>query len=188
MDETQIISSVKYWLENTIIKFNFCPFAKREFDRGSIHYELVDDGNPEEQLHAMVNEFHRLDQNDAIETTILILPVGLESFFDYLDFLEIANDLLIEEAYEGTYQLASFHPDYCFDDAVHDDPANFTNRSPYPLIHILREASLEKVLAKYPEPELIPEKNIEVARQSGKDVFEAVLIQSKDGKLADDEQ
>jgi uncharacterized protein len=187
VDDFQIINAVKYWLENTIIKFNFCPFAKREVDQGSVHYELVDDGNPEEQLHAMVNEFHRLDKHNAIETTILILPIGLESFFDYLDFLEIANDLLVAEGYEGTYQLASFHPDYCFGDSVQDDPANFTNRSPYPLIHILREASLEKVLAKYPQPELIPEKNIEVARETGKEVFEEILLQSINGQTANRE-
>ena len=179
MDEKQIIDSVKYWLNNTIIEYNFCPFAKREVDNDRVHYEFVDDANPQEQLHALVNEFHRLDKNAAIETTILLLPRGLESFFDYLDFLEIANELLIDEGYEGTYQLASFHPDYCFADALQDDPANFTNRSPCPLIHILREASLEKVLANYPKPEKIPERNIEIARKTGKAVFEEILLQSK---------
>jgi|GEM_PF-39947 len=178
-DATSIIAAVKYWIEKTIIGYNFCPFAKREFDNQRIHFELVDDANPEEQLHSMVNEFKRLDNQRDIETTVIILPVGLESFFDYLDFLEIANDLLVEEGYEGTYQLASFHPDYCFGDSKQDDAANFTNRSPYPLLHILREESLELVLEKYPNPESIPERNIEIAREAGAEIFEDILAQSK---------
>ncbi|TQV72247.1 DUF1415 domain-containing protein [Aliikangiella marina] len=179
MDEQQVINAIKYWIKNTIIEYNFCPFAKREFDRGSIHFELVNDANTEEQLHSLVNEFKRLDESSEIETTIVIYPVGLESFFDYLDFLEIANDLLIEEGYEGTYQLASFHPDYCFNDVTQEDPSNFTNRSPYPAIHILREASLEKVLEGYLDPESIPENNIELARETGAEVFEKILTDSK---------
>lgn len=180
MDEQQIINAVKYWIKNTIIEYNFCPFAKREFDRQSIHFELVDDSKVEEQLHSLVNEFRRLDKTPDLETTIIVYPIGLESFFDYLDFLEIANDLLIEEGYEGTYQLASFHPDYCFSDMTQDDPSNYTNRSPYPLIHILREASLEKVLEGFLDPESIPENNIELARETGREVFERIIESSKE--------
>lgn len=171
----KITQAVKDWILTTIIGFNFCPFAKREFDRETIHYELVDERAREEQLFALVHEFERLDRHPEIETTIVILPKGLESFFDYLDFLELANELLADQEYEGTYQLASFHPDYCFGDAHQDDPANFTNRSPYPLIHIIREASLERVLAKYPDPESIPEKNIELAQNKGTQVFLDIL-------------
>ena len=105
-------------------------------------------------------------KNPDVETVIVIYPTGLESFFDYLDFLETANELLIEEGYEGTYQLASFHPDYCFDEVKQDDPSNYTNRSPYPILHILREASLERVLQSYKEPESIPENNINLARKN----------------------
>lgn len=170
-----IINAVKDWILVTIIGFNFCPFAKREFDRETIHYELVDEKSTEEQLYSLANEFVRLDNNPDIETTIVIYPVGLESFFDYLDFLEMANELLVEQGYEGKYQLASFHPDYCFGDSHQDDPANFTNRSPYPLIHIIREESLERVLSKYPDPESIPESNIELAQEKGTKVFLDIL-------------
>ncbi|TQV88201.1 DUF1415 domain-containing protein [Aliikangiella coralliicola] len=179
MDESKIVNSVKYWIEKTIIGFNFCPFAKREFDQNRIHYELVDDRNTEEQLHSLVNEFQRLDDNQDIETTIMVFPIGLESFFDYLDFLEMANQLLADQDYEGIYQLASFHPDYCFDDVKQNAPSNYTNRSPYPLIHILREASLEKVLEKYPNPEDIPEKNIALAEETGVEVFAEILRKSQ---------
>lgn len=179
MNETNIIESVKHWLEKTIIGFNFCPFAKREFDLGRVHYEVVDDSNTEEQLHSIVNEFQRLDKNTEIETTLVILPVGLESYFDYLDFLEVANELLVDEDYEGVYQLASFHPDYCFADVGQDDPSNYTNRSPWPIVHIIRESSLEKVLQKYPNPEEIPDRNIAFANKQGKAVFEAILKDCK---------
>ncbi len=179
MSEQQVIDSIKYWLDKTIIGFNFCPFAKREFIKESIHYEVVDERNPEEQLHAILHELKRLDEHPEIETTLVILPIGLEGFYDYLDFLEIANELLYEKEYEGTYQLASFHPDYCFEDVKYDDASNFTNRSPYPVVHILREKSLEYVLTKYPEPEKIPETNIELARKTGSSIFEEILKTSK---------
>lgn len=175
MNQSKYITAVKNWINATIIEFNFCPFAKREFDNNRIHYEVVDEQSPEEQLHALVNEWQRLDQHSEIETTIVVFPIGLESFFDYLDRIDIANELLASEGYEGIYQLASFHPDYCFADVHQDDPSNFTNRSPYPLIHILREASLEKVLEKYPSPEKIPEDNVKLTREKGVEFFQQRL-------------
>ena len=104
-----------------------------------------------------------------------MLRPGLEDFDDYLDFLAVAEALLVEQGYEGTYQLASFHPDYCFDGAEQDDPANFTNRSPWPMLHLLREAGLEQALAHYPEPEAIPERNIERMGQLGSERLSAEL-------------
>ena len=92
-----------------------------------------------------------------------------------VDFLAVAEALLVEQGYEGTYQLASFHPDYCFDGAEQDDPANFTNRSPWPMLHLLREAGLEHALAHYPDPEAIPERNIERMGQLGSERLSAEL-------------
>lgn len=175
MNEEKLINSVKHWLDKTIIGHNFCPFAKKEFVNETIHYEVVNDANREEQLMALTHEFTRLDEQHDIATTLLLLPIGLESFFDYLDFLDIANNLLAEVGYEGTYQLASFHPDYCFADAQQDDSSNYTNRSPVPIIHILREARLEKVLESYPEPEKIPEQNIILTEKLGSELFEEIL-------------
>jgi uncharacterized protein len=177
-ESNPIIQSVQFWLEHTIIGFNFCPFAKREFLNQSIHYEVVDDKNPQEQLHSLINECQRLDQHSEIETTLLILPIGLESYFDYLDLLQMAEELLFQEGYEGIYQLASFHPDYCFADVEYDDASNFTNRSPYPIFHLLRESSVEKAVAHSENPELIPERNIELAKQKGSEVFVELLKQS----------
>ncbi|MGV6852377.1 MAG: DUF1415 domain-containing protein [bacterium] len=173
------IDATRYWLEKTIIAFNFCPFAKKEFISNRIHYELVDDANLQEQLLSLMAECHRLDNEPEIETALVIYPKGLDDFNNYLDFLDLANQALVESGYEGVYQLASFHPDYCFEGIDSNDPSNFTNRSPYPLIHIIREQSLERVLASYPDPEQIPERNIALARDKGTDVFKAVLEHSQ---------
>jgi len=102
-----------------------------------------------------------------------------ENFDDYLDFLEISNQLLIDQGYEGVFQLASFHPDYCFADTSPDDPANYTNRSPWPMLHIIREASLEQVLQNYPNPEDIPQRNIDYCRQLGLEVMQKMQIEKK---------
>ena len=174
-ESQNLIPSVKYWLEKTIIGYDFCPFAKKEFVKNSIHYETVDESNSEEQLLSLTHELTRLDQQGDIATTLILLPKGLESFFDYLDFIDIANELLVELGYEGIYQLASFHPDYCFADVQQDDPSNYTNRSPVPIVHILREEQLEKILAIYPEPENIPNKNIQLTHKLGAKVFKDTL-------------
>ena len=105
----------------------------------------------------------------------LILPDVCADFDDFLDLLGIAEDLLAEQGYEGVYQLASFHPDYCFADQNENDPANYTNRSPYPTLHLLREASLERVLGEDADPDLIPQRNIDFARRQGLDRMRALL-------------
>ncbi|MCF6193888.1 MAG: DUF1415 domain-containing protein [Kangiellaceae bacterium] len=172
---------MKFWLEHTIIKFDFCPFAKREFVKESIAYHVVDSSDKEQQLTALAEQLKSLDDYPEIQTTLIIFPVGLESFFDYIDFLEIANQLNHELGYEGVYQLASFHPDYCFENVKQDDPSNFTNRSPYPIIHILRESSIERALMHYDNPEKIPERNMEHATKLGSKVFLDVLACSREG-------
>ena len=179
INQTKLVNSVKYWLEHTIIGHNFCPFAKKEFVNQTIHYEVVDDSNQEEQLLALSHELTRLNGHSEIATTLLILPLGLESFFDYLDFLEIANELLLELGFEGVYQLASFHPSYVFDGCDYDDASNYTNRSPYPILHLLREQSLEKALKHHEKPEEIPEKNITLAEQKGAEYWRGLLKEIK---------
>ena len=108
-----------------------------------------------------------LDTHQDTETTLVIFPDTLKNFFDYLEMLEACNDLLCAEGYEGTYQLASFHPEYYFEGEAPDDASHYTNRSPYPIIHIIREDSLERVLKQYKDPEQIPQNNIEKMRELG---------------------
>ncbi len=170
-----IITKTQCWLDNIIIAHNLCPFAKRERDRGSIRYCVDEHTEIEQALENLLMEFERLDQKADIETTLFILAQICQDFNDYLGFLEMANQLLIAQGYEGEYQLASFHPDYCFADSFENDPANYTNRSPYPMLHIIREQSLERALQNYPDPELIPELNIEFCRTQGFDRMQQKL-------------
>lgn len=169
------ISQTKKWLSSFIIEHTICPFAKREFDKGSIHYELVASNNLEEQLQVLIQACSQLDEHSSIETSLVIYTNGLEDFDDYLDLLAMANHLLEKQGYEGVYQLASFHPDYCFDGCDSQDASNFTNRSPYPTLHIIREESLTKALENHPNPEAIPQRNIEYTEQLGIDVVRKIL-------------
>jgi hypothetical protein len=178
--DQQAISQTKCWVKSVIIELNFCPFAKRELDRGSIRYSVVREKALEVCLQAVIDECVFLDANDATETTLLIFPNAFIEFDAYLQLVEMAEELIVQQGYEGIYQLASFHPAYVFAESVFadsepDDAANYTNRSPYPTLHLIREASLEKALANYPEPERIPEHNVEVARGAGLDAMKARL-------------
>jgi hypothetical protein len=165
----------RQWLETVVIGLNFCPFAKRELRRNAIRFTESPSHRVEEVLEQLVSECRFLDNHPETETTLLILPNGFEEFLDYLDMLELAERLLAKLGYEGVYQIASFHPDYCFADAEKEDAANFTNRSPLPMLHLLREASLEKVIDDYPDTDTIPQANIEKARLLGADYFRALL-------------
>jgi len=166
-DINLIIKQTQNWLENVIIKHSICPFAKREFDKQSIHYKVIERTDLQSQLEQLVLQCEILDRDAKRETTLLIFPKGLNDFEDYLDVLEIATELLHKQGYEGIYQLASFHPHYLFEGAAIDDPSNYTNRSPHPMLHILREASVEKSLISYPNPENIPERNIQLTEKLG---------------------
>ena len=169
------ILQTKNWLSTFIIKHTICPFAKLEYDKGSIHYELVTTNTLEEQLLALIQGCAQLDNKKDVETSLLIYPNGLKDFDDYLDFLAMANDLIERQGYEGIFQLASFHPDYCFTGVEPDDASNYTNRSPYPTLHIIREASLEKALESYTNPENIPQRNIEYTQELGIDAVKKIL-------------
>jgi hypothetical protein len=165
----------RQWLETVVIGLNFCPFAKRELRRNAIRFTESPSHRVEKVLEQLVAECEFLDKHPDAETTLLILPAGFEEFLDYLDLLELAERLLAELGYEGVYQIASFHPDYCFADADHEDAANFTNRSPYPMLHLLREASLDAAIDNHPDIDAIPQSNIDKARMLGADYFRALL-------------
>jgi hypothetical protein len=174
-EDQQLIDTTQNWLKTIIIAYGICPFAKHELDRGSIRFVASHDTEIESCLLNLMLECDRLNIDSSIETTLLIYDKAFTAFDDYLDFLELAETLLIEQDYEGVYQLASFHPDYCFEGAKQDDPANYTNRSPYPLLHLLRETSLDKAIASYPHPENIPQRNIELTRELGLAKMQALL-------------
>ena len=163
------------WVERVIMKYNICPFARREVERRSIRYIATDAKKMKLVLEALIKECQLLDADPEIEMTLFIIPKGFEGFYAYLDLVDLAERLLISEGYEGVYQLATFHPDYCFEGEPMEDPSNYTNRSPYPTLHIIREASMAHVLATYKNPEAIPERNIQFAQRRGSDFFEKIL-------------
>jgi len=180
LNEEEIINSCRCWVERVIVGLNFCPFAKPVVESGGLVYQMVNERGLEACLMALSDEFKRLENDPSIETSLLIYPQGFESFDDYLELLAVADALIEDQGFEGTYQLASFHPDYCFDGQDVDDAANYTNRSPYPMLHLLREESIEKVLETVKSPEKIPERNIEFARAKGVEEMARLLASCRD--------
>ncbi|RRJ84375.1 DUF1415 domain-containing protein [Aestuariirhabdus litorea] len=173
-DSHPAVPITRNWVERVVVGLNFCPFAKREFELGRINYRVMP-VDVDEALLLMLNECQRLEEEPEIETTLLIFSNSLQDFDDFLVVIDIANQLLEEQGYEGVFQLASFHPDYRFAGCSEEDPANFTNRSPYPMLHLLREASLTRVLEKHTDPESIPATNMERARTLGVGQLNALL-------------
>lgn len=164
----QIIRQTRNWIEKVVVGNNFCPFAARELARERIRYVVCEKKAREvEYLELLVGEFTELTENQEIETTLIIFNDDFKAFNSFWGFVNMCNQLLIDWGHEGVFQLANFHPEYRFARSAADDPANYTNRSPYPMLHILREASVEKAIANYPDAEDIPQRNITHARKEG---------------------
>lgn len=163
----QVIEQTKKWINEVVVGCNFCPFAARVVKQQSIHYQVESSSNLKECLTSLMLEVQRLDNNETIETSFLILPNSFSDFNEYLHLVDKAETLLKKNGYEGIYQLASFHPEYLFAGSAATDAANYTNRSVYPMLHLLREESIDKALKNYSSPENIPERNINFAREKG---------------------
>ena len=162
-----IIDQTKQWITSVVIGCNFCPFAVRVVKRNSIHYQVETSTDLTISLQAFLQECIRLDNEEFIETILLIFPNAFKSFDDYLNLLFLAEKAIKKNGYEGIYQVASFHPLYRFAGTQEHDAANYTNRSIYPMLHLLREDKIEKALLQYPDPEQIPQRNIQFAREKG---------------------
>lgn len=165
--DKQVIEQTKKWINDVVIGCNFCPFAAKAVKQQTIHYQVENSADSIICLDAFLNEAIRLDNEPNIETVFLIFPHSFAVFDEYLNIVEVAEELLIEKGYEGIYQVASFHPLYQFADSHSKDAANYTNRSIYPMLHLLREASIDKALENYKAPEAIPGNNIDFARNKG---------------------
>jgi hypothetical protein len=167
MTTEQIIDQTKKWIVDVVIGCNLCPFASNVVKKQTVFYQVETSEDVNECLISFANEMKRLDNNEKIETSFLIFPNTFLRFDNYLHLLTLAEKLLKKKGYEGVYQVASFHPLYLFAGSDEDDPANYTNRSIYPMLHLLREESIDKALKNYNEPESIPERNINFARKKG---------------------
>jgi hypothetical protein len=167
MTPEQIIGKTKKWIVDVVIGCNFCPFAANVIKQQKIFYKVEENTEMDACLDSFVHEMKRLDNDADIETSFLIFPNAFQRFDDYLDLLFLAEDRLKGNGYEGVYQVASFHPLYLFANSDENDPANYTNRSIYPMLHLLREESIDRALENYKSPESIPVRNINFAKEKG---------------------
>lgn len=163
----QVIEQTQKWINDVVIGCNFCPFAARVVKQQSVFYQVEPATSIHTCLETFVQELTRLDNDDSIETSFVIFPDAFSSFNDYLDLVALAEKLLKQYKYNGIYQLASFHPQYKFAGVPENDAANYTNRSIFPMLHLLRESSIDKALEYYKNPEAIPDQNINFAREKG---------------------
>jgi hypothetical protein len=171
----KIIQAVRQWLESVVIGLNLCPFARRELEQESIRFALTDSVSEEALLHVLITELELLNNDESIETTLIIHPQTLQDFDAYNQFLQLADELLVDLDLDGIYQIASFHPHYQFDGTTADAAENYSNRSPYPLLHLLRETSVERAVASHADIDSIPQRNIEHLNQLGKQKLQALL-------------
>ncbi len=165
--QIEMIQQTRKWVQLVVVGQNFCPFAAKEVKDDTILYKVAEPGTRKASVKSLLLECIHLDEHPEIETTLLLYPIRFELFEDYLLLVEDAEQMIFDEGYEGTYQLASFHPMYLFEGSDETDAANYTNRSIYPMIHLLRESSLETVIEKHNNPEGIPAKNVKFARDKG---------------------
>lgn len=174
MQKNVIVEDVRRWLVSFIIELNLCPFAKRELVKDRIRFSVSFTESPEQLLASLLEELQFLESNSEVETTLLIHPAVLQDFDDYNQFLDLADALLEQEGYSGIFQIASFHPEYRFAE-MEDDAESFSNRSPYPLLHLLRESSVEREVASYPDISTIPQQNVRLLRKLGVAKLESLL-------------
>jgi uncharacterized protein len=171
------IAETQAWLEKAVIGLNLCPFAKAVHTKGQIRWVESAAREPEALLRDLVHELRHLAAADPEQpdTTLLIHPHVLQDFLDFNDFLDVADAALAELGLEGVLQVASFHPQYQFAGTEEDDAGNLSNRSPHPTLHLLREDSVERAVAAFPEAESIYERNIETLQRLGLEGWRKLL-------------
>jgi len=177
-DDDAIIAATTAWLERAVIGLNLCPFAKAVHVKKQIRYVVSPATSPEQLLETLMDELQLLSDTDPekIDTTLLIHPFVLNDFLDYNEFLDVADAAVEDMQLDGELQVASFHPDYQFADTDQNDISNYTNRAPYPILHLLREASIEKAVEAFPEAAEIFDKNIATMEQLGHDGWDKLDV------------
>jgi hypothetical protein len=169
LDHDTVIDRTRDWLVKAVIGLNLCPFAKGVHVKNQIRYRVSEAATPEALLEDLVAELTILRDADPeqIDTTLLVHPAVLQDFLDFNDFLDVVDAAVAELDLEGVLQVASFHPDYQFSGTDEDDIGNYTNRSPYPTLHLIRESSLARAVEAFPDAEDIYETNIRTMNQLG---------------------
>lgn len=178
LDDDTIIASTRNWVERAVIGLNLCPFAKAVYVKEQVRYVVSPATTVEALLEQLMDELQALSDvpADKVDTTLLIHPFVLTDFLDYNEFLDVADAAIEDMDLEGELQVASFHPDYQFAETDINDIENFTNRSPYPILQLLREESIERAVEAFPEAEEIFEKNIATMEKLGHDGWDALHV------------
>jgi len=166
------LAASRRWIDRVVVQYTLCPFAKHELDKGSVEFTRSDARDEENLLSALEQELERLERCPDIETSFIVHPHVLGDFYDFNDFLGRCDALLKQIKLEGVYQIASFHPEYQFAGTHVDDAENYSNRSPYPMLHLLREASVARAIANHPDIESVPVTNIETLNKVGKEALQ----------------
>ncbi|MCP4432121.1 MAG: DUF1415 domain-containing protein [Gammaproteobacteria bacterium] len=161
----EIVSEVIRWLDEAVIGLHLCPFAKTPRQSDKIRFEVSNAQTDEDLLTDLADQCLYLADQPSIETTLLIIPVHLQLFDDFNQFLALTEELLERMNWSGVFQVASFHPNYQFANTSYNDRENWTNRAPYPILHVIRESSLSRVVETYPDIERIPLRNIDRLNQ-----------------------
>ncbi|WP_394788985.1 DUF1415 domain-containing protein [Rhodoferax sp.] len=176
--DTIVVDDMRRWLERAVIGLNLCPFAKAVHTKGQIHYAVSHATDTEALRQDLVYELKELlaQEPSARDTTLLIAPRMLQEFLDFNDFLGEADAAVQALDLEGVVQIASFHPQFQFGGTAPDDITNYTNRAPYPCLHLLREASVDRAVAAFPEAEMIFERNMETLEALGQDGWDALGV------------
>jgi uncharacterized protein len=169
MTDDEVLQQTRHWLEKAVIGLNLCPFAKAVYVKNQVRLVVSQARHADDLLEELDRELDLLVATPAeqIDTTLLIHPTLFDDFLDFNDFLEVAEGVLDEHGLDGVIQLASFHPQFQFDGSEPDDIGNYSNRAPFSILHLLREESVERAVAAYPEAEKIFEKNVETLEKLG---------------------
>ena len=174
--DDDVLAKTRHWLEAAVIGLNLCPFAKSVYVKNQVRLVVSQARHADDLLEELDRELDLLVATpaDEIDTTLLIHPTLFEDFLDFNDFLEVADGVVDEHALEGVIQLASFHPQFQFDGTSAEDISNYTNRAPFAMLHLLREASVERAVAAFPEADAIFEQNIATLEKLGHSGWKAL--------------
>jgi hypothetical protein len=167
----QVLALTRQWVESMVVGLNLCPFASPVVRHNTLRYVVSEETDTESLAAFFLQELALIHESDEkeIATSLLIMPKAVPDFYDYLDLLDLCEGLLEEAELEGVFQLASFHPGYLFGGVPANDISHWTNRSPFPMFHLIREDQMSKVLKHYKNPDEIPERNIQRLRELGRE-------------------
>ena len=170
-NDKRVIAETRQWVKNVVIRHNLCPFAHKPFRNESIRYAVSHANSDNELINDLIEELLLLSKADIskIETTIIVVPNYLKQFDSYNQFLDVADMLVTQFGLNGTIQIASFHPDYQFADLDYEDVRNYTNRSLYPMFHLILEESVEQAKNSHPDVDSIPVANMKLLQEIGLD-------------------